>query len=362
MSVDLKMQNRYVGDIGDFLKLGMLRTLSPGYRLGVAWWLYPDQDHNKDGRHIGYLDQPIKWRNFDPQLFDALAEIVSSGQRDVRALEAADILPGAIFASDVIPVDGLISRRRQAREQWFASVQRALHGTDLVFVDPDNGLEPDGYSHGSAKSGKSVLLSELRELARPGRCLIVYHHHTRRKGGHHSEIEYWSDRLQSIGFRTVDALRAKPYSPRVFFLLDAPPVVRQRAEQIAMHWNGLITWHPDKHVKGDLTIIAGFVEQLSPMRSTEAPEQSKTGDVPAVSTGIPSPSGQGKRKGTTEIGYINRNDQEVIRPTGNPGTDHGQYIYVLRCRACGHEYGANGTDIFQRRCPAHDRGAPGLEF
>src|ERR1019366_1141866 len=135
------MQNRYVSDIGDFLKLGILRALSPGYSLGVAWWLFPDENHNKDGRHIGYLEQPEQWRRFDPLLFDALAEIESSGQREVRALEGPNILPGTVFASDVVPVDGPIPQRRQAREQWFASVQRALHGTDLVFVDPDNGLQ-----------------------------------------------------------------------------------------------------------------------------------------------------------------------------------------------------------------------------
>ena len=33
------MQDRYVGDIGDYLKLGILRALSPGYRIGIAWWL-----------------------------------------------------------------------------------------------------------------------------------------------------------------------------------------------------------------------------------------------------------------------------------------------------------------------------------
>ena len=60
------MQNRYVGDIGDYLKLGILRALSPGYHLGVAWWLFPDEAHNRDGRHIGYLDRPDSWRHFDP--------------------------------------------------------------------------------------------------------------------------------------------------------------------------------------------------------------------------------------------------------------------------------------------------------
>ena len=42
------MQNRLVGDIGDYLKLGILRASSPGYRLGIAWWLFPDEVPNRD--------------------------------------------------------------------------------------------------------------------------------------------------------------------------------------------------------------------------------------------------------------------------------------------------------------------------
>jgi hypothetical protein len=69
-------------------------------------------------------------------------------------------------------------------------------------------------------------------------------------------------------------------------------------------------------------------------------------------------------KGTTEIGYTNKNDQTVVRKTALPGNDHNQVIYVLRCNAeaCKHEYGSNGSDNFQRRCPKCDGGAPGLEF
>lgn len=65
-------------------------------------------------------------------------------------------------------------------------------------------------------------------------------------------------------------------------------------------------------------------------------------------------------KGTTETGYRNRNGQVVLRKTNLPGNDHNQFIYVLRCENCGHEYGANGSDIFQRRCPNHDTGKEGL--
>jgi hypothetical protein len=31
-----------------------------------------------------------------------------------------------------------------------------------VFVDPENGLEPDGFTHGSAKAGKNM---DVRALA-----------------------------------------------------------------------------------------------------------------------------------------------------------------------------------------------------
>ncbi len=64
--------------------------------------------------------------------------------------------------------------------------------------------------------------------------------------------------------------------------------------------------------------------------------------------------------GTTQPGYVNRNRQEVLSNTGKPGNDHNQVIYLLRCHTCGERYGANGSDIFQRRCPRCDSGRPGL--
>lgn len=355
------MQNRYVGDIGDYVKLSILRKLMPGYHLGVAWWLFPDEDHNTDGRHVDYLNQPEKWRHFDPQLFDALGGIVTSGQRNVRALEAASILHGALFASDVIPVGGTIAEPPQMRRQWFKTVNHTLDAADLVFVDPDNGLEPAGHTPGSSKAGKSILLTELHALATPGRCLIVYHHQTRRQGGHHFEIEHWADRLRASGFAMVDALRAKPYSPRVFFLLDAPADVRQRAEQIASNWQGLITWHPDRTMAGGGEPLAASGPQSAPMIVDIPPTPPSTPTEQRASLSSVSKKPRRRRSaGTTQVGYVNLNNQEVVRPTGKLGTDHGQYVYVLRCRTWGQEYGANGSDIFQRRCPAHDGGAPGL--
>lgn len=68
----------------------------------------------------------------------------------------------------------------------------------------------------------------------------------------------------------------------------------------------------------------------------------------------------GKR--TTEPGYVNKNGQTVLRRTSITGNDHNQFVYVLRCSACRHEYGANGSDVWQRKCPECGDGAPGLGY
>jgi hypothetical protein len=72
-------------------------------------------------------------------------------------------------------------------------------------------------------------------------------------------------------------------------------------------------------------------------------------------------SGEGK---TTQIGYVNRNRQKCLGHRGVPGTDHYQTAYRMQCEVehCGHEYGANGSDVFQRKCPRCQGGMPGIEF
>lgn len=62
----------------------------------------------------------------------------------------------------------------------------------------------------------------------------------------------------------------------------------------------------------------------------------------------------------TQVGYRNANGQELIRKTGRPGTLPLQKVYALKCGTCGHEYGANGSEAHNRRCPACQGGSPGL--
>jgi hypothetical protein len=68
------------------------------------------------------------------------------------------------------------------------------------------------------------------------------------------------------------------------------------------------------------------------------------------------------KEGTTQPGFVNRNVQRVIRATGLPGTDDLQTAYVLECGQCQHRYAANGSDIFERRCPRCQSGQPSLHI
>lgn len=63
-------------------------------------------------------------------------------------------------------------------------------------------------------------------------------------------------------------------------------------------------------------------------------------------------------QGTTHVGFENRNQQVNIGPLGLPGTDRGQSLYRLVCRPCGFQYAANGSDVYQRKCPNCQRGEP----
>ena len=54
------MKNQYFGDINDYQKYGLLRTISrdTGLRLAVCWMLTPD-DGRSDGKKTGYVDRPM---------------------------------------------------------------------------------------------------------------------------------------------------------------------------------------------------------------------------------------------------------------------------------------------------------------
>lgn len=170
------MQNRYAGDVGDFGKLGLLRQISSaGLRVGVNWYLVPDENGANDGKHIGYLSD-ARFSNCDDMLRDALKQLVEN-ERSVLSLEALNLLNNAIYehAPLGLPSQGF------SRQAWHGHALKALAPADVVFLDPDNGLLTKSVSIGAAKSIKYVTPVEIKDYYQLGKSVIFYNHRCREK-------------------------------------------------------------------------------------------------------------------------------------------------------------------------------------
>ena len=168
------MQNRYAGDVGDFGKLGLLRQLtSSQLDIGVNWYLAPDESHNADGKHIGYITD-TRYNGCDDALRNSLKEIVN-GQRSVSALETMDLVPNAIYYHEVLYSPSQTFSRRD----WHIKALDVLNCADIIFLDPDNGLLVKSVSTGSAKSNKYMISSEIADYFTAGKSVIIYNHRCR---------------------------------------------------------------------------------------------------------------------------------------------------------------------------------------
>ena len=224
------MQNRYVGDIGDFGKYGLLRhmtgmgetnPLDDPLRLGVVWYLFPGEPPKEpgkgDGKFIDYLCHPTaKERNLiecDPFLHDKLHKIVID-EKDRRVVRVQEKESG-ILPTDTLYHDQSLSyepretgdSRKHRREEWLNSALAATAKADVVFVDPDNGIAiPDNGEANQAtgitkvdpysKNGpKYVFMEDLNRFYCNGKSLVIYQHLTR-QGKAPEQIARLSEKLQ----------------------------------------------------------------------------------------------------------------------------------------------------------------------
>ena len=236
------MQNRYAGDIGDYGKLGLLRALSAQLTIGVNWYLVPDESHNGDGRHIDYLTKS-SFRECDPPLFDALAQVVASDRRQAAALEAPAILPSdkVEYYSEVLDFSRTTKPEREAiRADWHKKGLAKLKDCDLVFVDPDNGLIVPSAEDGP-KSNKYVLPSELVDYYRQGSSVVYYQHKARLPDEFY--IQQHCQLMSSGAFPDVGGagLKFVSTSQRFYFFLLQPehsaPVNSCIKQMLASPWN-----------------------------------------------------------------------------------------------------------------------------
>ena len=156
------MKNQYFGDINDYKKYGILRTLSSGgkIKIDVCRMLTEDNDNN-EGKFIDYLTKPDKFRKYDPELFDSLSYSVKEiKQRKVTLASELNLIENALY------YDKFLTDYVSEREKYFSDFKEYSRDCDLLFFDPDNGIEvgskpygmkisPNSYTH-DFFNGKNV--------------------------------------------------------------------------------------------------------------------------------------------------------------------------------------------------------------
>ncbi len=234
------MKDQYVGDIGDYGKYSLLRSfLDAGIKVGVNWYLTED-DGSNDGKFREYLNK-IEYRKYSPIVYDELKKIVSSKKRTIKAIEKSNILPGANFFSKKLSFKGTPSERSKSRYQWLWDSIRSLSGSELVFLDPDNGLfVKDNPALKGAE--KYALPSEVLEYWETRHNVAYYCHRGRRTD------EQWQEYMRFMrktmpGVRIIVLTYHKGTQRSYIFLVRKMHFKKYREilDKVLMNWEGIFT-------------------------------------------------------------------------------------------------------------------------
>ena len=235
------MKNQYVGDINDYKKYGLIRVLAGdgehAFRVGVFWMLTEDDESN-DGNILEYLGHPTKWQHYDPQLFNKLHSIIHTHcKRTVSLVQKLGILPNATFA------DKLLSDDVKLRKNDFSSALDSFNAHEIIFFDPDNGLEIKSKPLGRKNSNKFLYFSEVQDAFNRGHSLVIYQHFPFIK-----HDLYITDRIRQLRETTNTSMVFSASTSRVcFFIVSQPNHIqhfKNRLDVLRNRWGSQFVQRP----------------------------------------------------------------------------------------------------------------------
>jgi hypothetical protein len=162
------MKDQYFGDFGDYQKVSLLNLLSEDLKVTVYWMKTVD-DGGTDGKHIAYLKKPDIWRTFEPNIFDFIAEKIGTKKRRLSHIESSPYGKRIQFINKHIE-----------DEDVRAGILKDICAdktVDVVFFDPDNGIEV--LSTNKKNAHKYVTWEEISKTFNSGKSVMIYQHFSR---------------------------------------------------------------------------------------------------------------------------------------------------------------------------------------
>ena len=321
------MKNQYLGDLGDYGKYGLLRYLAnKNIRIGINWYLTAD-DGSNDGKFVSYLDKEED-RRYDPDLFDELKKIVRLHDKNVNMLESCGLIPQATYYNLLLE-SKIIQRdeRERVRNLWHQNALKYLADAELIFADPDNGIIGT-KSIFDNEAEKYITPKEIKDYYDRGQNVVYYCHKARR-----TEEQWEKAKTVMLNFvpdAEIIVLTSHRGTQRSYIFVIHPKDIerynRLLDDFLRLSWKDMFSRETVNGQNKEQNIEKTYVKRIV------APQKEPN-------------------KKTTEIGYINRNNQENLGKTSEMGSLRGQYLYQIKCRNCGELYKAYASDIFQRKCP-----------
>ena len=157
----------------------------------------------------------------------------SQDELNVGLIEGSGILPaGTAFFSEPVPqVQGSAQQRLAKRTAWFERARKAVTDCDLVFLDPDNGLEVRSVPITSPLAGKYATVAEIVSLLGNCTAVVLYQHGSRtpwKVQQEHVCTQIASGVDQPLAIRT---LRFGAFGVRAFFCITTCPRMTEVVER-----------------------------------------------------------------------------------------------------------------------------------
>jgi hypothetical protein len=170
------MQDKYFGDIHDFYKFYFLKRITQDYPLGIHWCLHPNEPQKNEGNKSITPKEEKK----DGTLYQLL---LKNRHKKVDYIKSYFPKKTKYYSHELEHYYKDFIYEENSIE--------TLKNQDIIFFDPDNGIEVSSMKN--AEKYKYVSYRLLVKFWNLGKSLIVYQHERGNKGKTNEKIKILYD-------------------------------------------------------------------------------------------------------------------------------------------------------------------------
>jgi len=218
------MKDKYFGDEHDFRKYVLLKFLQEEckWSIFINWMRTTFEPAVKAGtkkQRDGNMRNLEKLSLVDPEIYTALQPSCQAEKRHVSEFKKLSILNNFNVYEEEVPDSNSGKNLAVKRQEWFNTFIKLSSSYDLIFFDPDNGIEVKSTGKGQKNSYKYLFRDEIKRVYDRGQNILIYQHRNRQSS--EVQISEKLDLLKKIA-PTFDIRQFPAGSSVNYFLMSRP--------------------------------------------------------------------------------------------------------------------------------------------